>query len=88
MMSHVKYLQSGGARIVPISYKLDKNGFNNILSQINGIYIPGDHPDILKNERYIAAVKTILLWAQDHNAHPEQHFPVVATSYGYLALLM
>lgn len=53
MMSHVKFLQASGARIVPVSYKLDKNGFNNILTQLNGIYIPGDHPDILKNERYV-----------------------------------
>lgn len=87
-MSHVKFLQSSGARIVPVSYKLDQNGFNNILSQLNGIYLPGDHPDILKNERYVQGVKSVLLWAQEHNAHPEQHFPVVATSYGYLALLM
>lgn len=58
------------------------------MSQLNGIYIPGDHPDILKNERYVQGVKSVLLWAQEHNAHPDQHFPVVATSYGYLALLM
>jgi hypothetical protein len=31
MMSHVKYLEAAGARIVPISYKLDKNGLVNIL---------------------------------------------------------
>jgi len=88
MTSHVKYLQAAGARIVPVSYKLDANGFNNILRQLNGIYIPGDHPDILLNERYIAGVKSVLFWAQEHNSHPEQHFPVVATSYGYLALMM
>lgn len=88
MMSHVKYLQAAGARIVPVSYKLDADGFNSILGQLNGIYIPGDHPDILLNERYVAAVKQVLFWAQDHNSRQDQHFPVVAVSYGYIALMM
>ena len=56
MRSHVKSLQSGGARIVPISYKLDKNGFDKILSQVNGVYIPGDSPANLQNKRYVKAV--------------------------------
>ena len=32
MMPHVKYLEAAGARIVPISYRLDKNGLVNLLS--------------------------------------------------------
>jgi hypothetical protein len=28
MMSHVKFLEAGGARIVPVSYKLDQNQLN------------------------------------------------------------
>ena len=32
MMSHVKYLEQGGARIVPISYRLNDNQLNRILS--------------------------------------------------------
>jgi hypothetical protein len=59
-MSHVKYLEQGGARIVPISYRLDQNQLNSILSQLNGIYIPGDAAAILQNERYLNAVKQIL----------------------------
>ena len=47
MMSHVKYLQAGGARIIPVSYRLDKNQLNQALEQINGIYIPGDSPAVL-----------------------------------------
>ena len=87
MMSHVKYLESAGARVVPISYRLDKNGLYNILSQVNGVYIPGDHPDILNNERYLASVKEVLLFAQQHNIDGH-HFPLVGVSYGYLAVMM
>jgi hypothetical protein len=31
VMSHIKYLEAAGARIVPISYRLDKNGLVNLL---------------------------------------------------------
>ncbi len=63
MMSHIKYLEAGGARVVPISYKHDKNGLVNLLEQVNGVYIPGDHPAVLNNDRYMNTVKEILMWA-------------------------
>jgi hypothetical protein len=85
-MSHVKYLEQGGARIVPVSYKLDANQLNNLLSQLNGIYIPGDTADVLSNERYLFSIKQILLWAQSHNAN--DHFPLIAIGYGYMGLMM
>ena len=64
MSSHVKFLQAAGARIVPLSYKLDLNGFNTVLGQVNGVYIPGDSADILFNEAYMEAVRTVLQWVQ------------------------
>ena len=63
MMSHVKYLQQGGARVVPISYRLTNDQLNRILTQVNGVYIPGDTPIILENERYLNKVSAILQWA-------------------------
>ena len=61
-----------------------------MLSQVNGLYIPGDAPSILENEWYMAAVKTVYMWAQSHNSESDnsKHFPVVATGYGYLAMMM
>ena len=90
MMSHVKFLEQGGARIVPISYRLTDNQLNRILSQVNGVYIPGDTPIILENERYLDKVRAILQWAQDRNQQqsPKDHFPLIAVNYGYLALMM
>ncbi|TNV85189.1 hypothetical protein FGO68_gene9085 [Halteria grandinella] len=85
-MSHVKYLEQGGARIVPVSYKLDANQLNSLLSQLNGVYIPGDSADVLTNERYLSSIKSILLWAQSHNT--DSHFPLIAVGYGYLGLMM
>jgi hypothetical protein len=31
-MSHVKYLEQGGARIVPVSYRIDNNQLNGLLT--------------------------------------------------------
>ena len=45
--SHVKYLESGGARVVPISCDLPFNKIEELLSQINGIYIPGETESLL-----------------------------------------
>ncbi len=50
------------------------------------MYIPGDTPIILENERYLNKVRAILQWAQTKNQ--DDHFPLVAVSYGYLALMM
>jgi hypothetical protein len=50
------------------------------------VYIPGDTPIILENERYLNKVRAILQWAQTKNQ--DDHFPLVAVSYGYLALMM
>ena len=85
-MSHVKYLEQGGARIVPVSYRLNENQISNLLSQLNGIYIPGDSQSILENERYLNAIKLTLQYAQ--NANLDGHFPLVAMGYGYIGLMM
>jgi hypothetical protein len=63
MNSHIKYLQQGGARVVPISYRLNADQLNRILTQVNGVYIPGDTPIVLENERYLNKVRAILQWA-------------------------
>lgn len=55
--SHIKFLEQGGARVVPLSYRLDKNQLNSLLNQVNGVYIPGDSPKILENDRYLSGVR-------------------------------
>lgn len=40
--SHVKFLESGGARIVPVDYDVPQNKLYKLLDQLNGLYIPGD----------------------------------------------
>lgn len=39
--SNVKWLEMGGARIVPIPYEADEAYYDNILEQLNGFYFTG-----------------------------------------------
>ena len=40
--SHADFLQAAGARVVPIDYQMQPKQLSKLLSQISGVYIPGD----------------------------------------------
>ena len=61
--SHVKFLESGGARVVPIDYSLPFAKIEELLSQINGIYIPGETEALIYDESYVKTVIQIIRWA-------------------------
>jgi hypothetical protein len=69
--SHVKYLESAGARVIPIDFSRDEDELGAILSQINGLYIPGDSKTLVSDGKvgldFIKGVRTVLQWAQQHN---------------------
>ena len=58
--SHVRYLEAGGARVVPISYRYTYKTLMNILKQVNGVYIPGESSIILQNPKYLDTVGKII----------------------------
>ena len=58
--SHVRYLEQAGARVVPISYRFKYETLTEHLRQVNGIYIPGESPILLNNEKYKSTVSNIL----------------------------
>lgn len=45
--SHVKFLESGGARVIPIDYSLPFSKIEELLNQINGIYVPGESESLI-----------------------------------------
>jgi len=57
------------------------------LAQLNGLYIPGDGRTTLLDKEFMQTTNFLLKWAQDHNKEEGSHFPVVATSYGFLSML-
>lgn len=85
--SDVSFLESAGARVVPINYRLHPNALEALLEQVNGVYIPGNSASNLDNAKYMSAVLTILTWAQEHNTIKDKHFPLLFVENGYLALL-
>ena len=40
--SNIEYLQAAGARVVHLDYRMSLTELKKELSQLNGIYIPGD----------------------------------------------
>lgn len=78
---------AGGARVVPIDFRMPENELKRELKQINGLYIPGDAQASYEHEMYQYQVQRILAWAQDHNSDEARHFPVVGVSYGMLTMM-
>ena len=54
--SHADFLQAGGARVVPIDYQMSTRQLSKLLSQLNGVYIPGDTKQSYLNEEYHLAI--------------------------------
>lgn len=67
--THVQFLESSGARVVPVDYELNHGDLKAVLAQLNGFYIPGDSIELIRNTRgighyeYTIAVSRILEWA-------------------------
>lgn len=78
---------AGGARVVPVDYRLDEKELVNLLEQINGLYIPGDTKQTYLDPEVQIQVAKILRWAQEHNSDHAQHFPVVTMGYGMPTML-
>ena len=85
----MKFLESAGARVVPIDYSLSAEDFKKRLREINGLYIPGDSSTLVHhgNLGYTNAVKLALLWAQTHNEENNSHFPIMGVGYGFLSMI-
>ena len=88
-MSHVKFLESAGARVVPVDYTDNLDVMKKQLRNLNGVYIPGDSSSLIEraNIEYTHKVRDILLWAQNHNEEDDLHFPVMGVGYGFLSMI-
>lgn len=40
--AHVKFIEQTGAKVIPISYHLERASLESLLSQVSGLYIHGD----------------------------------------------
>ena len=61
--SYVKYLQMGGAQVVPIFYKSSQAELKLLLSQINGVLFPGGGMEFNINNTFTKNADFILKYA-------------------------
>eukprot|EP01133_Synstelium_polycarpum_P013238 gene13238-15556_t len=85
--SYVKYVESGGARVAPIFYDIEAEDLKTLLSQINGVLLPGGGVDLNTQPAYYETLQLIweyIITAND-NADP---MPLWGTCMGFQQLNM
>ena len=85
--SNIEFLQAAGARVIHLDYRMSQKELKKELEQLNGVYIPGDTKVAYLDGEFINTVGNILNWAEKHNNHESQHFPVVGVSWGMMSML-
>lgn len=82
--SYVKFLQSAGARVVPILDTYDDANLTKIFRSINGILLPGGGVN-LKNSKFFKTGKKLFKMAVDVN-HKGGYFPIMGICLGFEAI--
>ena len=82
--SYVKFVQSAGARVVPIFDTYDKKNLTLIFNSINGLLLPGGGSN-LKNSKYIKTLKRLMKLAIKYNENGG-YFPVFGICLGFEAM--
>ena len=58
--THVKFLESAGARVTPVSMDQSRSDLKALMSKLNGLYIPGDHSSLLTNQMYATFIDNVV----------------------------
>ncbi|XP_058795648.1 uncharacterized protein LOC131666769 [Phymastichus coffea] len=80
--SYVKYIESAGARVVPIWIGQDENYYKNMISKINGVLFPGGDASFNMKNGYADAGEIIYKLATRYN-HNGNYFPLWGTCLGF-----
>lgn len=84
--SYVKWVEGGGARVVPIWIGKDRNYYQKILSKVNGVLLPGGSVDKHLKGGYFEAAHHIVTIATDFNMRKD-FFPIFGIGMGMDYLL-
>lgn len=79
--SYVKWVESSGARVVPIWTGKEKDYYKNLMSKINGVLLPGGNVDKNKEGGYAEAAEHIVDIAMDLNMRKD-YFPIFGIGLG------
>ncbi|XP_059282847.1 gamma-glutamyl hydrolase 1-like [Lycium ferocissimum] len=82
--SYVKFVESGGARVIPLLFEDSPQLLNQKLDLVNGVIFPGGWA---KKGQYFETVKAIFKKVLEKNDAGE-HFPLLAINLGFDLLMM
>ncbi|XP_072947625.1 gamma-glutamyl hydrolase-like isoform X2 [Epargyreus clarus] len=85
--SYVKDVESAGARVVPIMIGRDRSYYENIMSKINGVLLPGGATFFNQSNGYADAGQHIYEIAQKLNDQGD-YFPIFGTCLGFELLVI
>ena len=75
-----------GAQVVPIFYHYSKEQLEDLLSKINGVFIPGGEMPIDRDNQWTSNIQVMFDYANKQN-DAGNPFPIWATCLGYEAAL-
>eukprot|EP00511_Aplanochytrium_stocchinoi_P010897 CAMPEP_0204867784 /NCGR_PEP_ID=MMETSP1348-20121228/24137_1 /ASSEMBLY_ACC=CAM_ASM_000700 /TAXON_ID=215587 /ORGANISM="Aplanochytrium stocchinoi, Strain GSBS06" /LENGTH=290 /DNA_ID=CAMNT_0052020385 /DNA_START=169 /DNA_END=1038 /DNA_ORIENTATION=+ len=76
--SYVKYIESAGARVVPVRYQNSKEELQSLFSKLNGVLLPGGGTELIPGEPYYEA--GVALWEY---VKTDPTFPIFGTCLGF-----
>ncbi|CAI5973022.1 unnamed protein product [Closterium sp. NIES-64] len=82
--SYAKWVESAGARPVPLLYDEPVEVLRQKFDMINGLLIPGGGTDLVPGP-FMSTVQLLLQWAKEANDRGD-YFPVQATCMGFEAM--
>ena len=85
--SYVKWLESAGARVVPVEHDASESEIKDLLGQLNGVLFTGGDAVITSTHPVGQAQRTIIDYALDEAANGNV-FPVWGTCLGFEGLII
>jgi len=83
--SYVKYLESSGARVVPIHYRSPPSSLQMLVSKLNGVLFTGGGTDLRPGTQFFEAAQVVYREALASNARGD-YFPLWGTCMGFQLL--
>jgi len=83
--SYVKWIESGGARVVPIRYGLSLDELSLLFNSLNGLVLPGGGGGFSYTSPFWIQLQQLFSWALQANAKGD-YFPIWGTCFGFQLL--
>ncbi|KAF0974257.1 hypothetical protein FDP41_006867 [Naegleria fowleri] len=88
--SYVKWIESGGARVVPIPYNLPESELRRLFESLNGVVFPGGGTDLTNDDGswtpYLKSLGLFVNWSIQSFNNGGDYFPIWGTCLGMQSL--